>query len=67
MTKPRYTPKNHPMLPGEMRFKEFAINEAERLGVSTQAIVMRFHRGKYPNLKVRRVNHANVFVRHYTP
>lgn len=47
----------------EISMKQFVAKEAERLGVKSPAIFMRIKRGKYPDLKIRRVNARVVYVR----
>jgi hypothetical protein len=42
--------------------KRWWIEEGKREGVSEHAIAQRIHKGKYPNLRVRRVNSRVVFV-----
>lgn len=49
--------------PGEMRLKEFVLQETERTGMNPHAIETRILRGQYPGLKRRRVTHSRVFVR----
>jgi hypothetical protein len=58
-----YRPPLH-MTPriGETPLKVWRLNEAMRLGIGYTAVVMRHRRGKYPQLKIRRVNHSVQFV-----
>lgn len=56
------TPSNGPH-PEEITHKAFCIGEAERLGVTPHAIQMRILRGRYQNLKVRKVNRHVVYVK----
>lgn len=58
-----YVPKIYKTLPGEMQLKVWLIEEAQRLGVSENSVRHRFSDGKYPDLKVRRVNSRVIFVR----
>lgn len=44
-------------------FKKWKMDEAERCGVTTNAIEARFVRGKYPSLKVVRKNRRIMFVK----
>ncbi len=46
----------------ELPMKEWVAREAERLGKKPAAVIMRLARGKYPGLKIRRVNSRVVFV-----
>ena len=48
--------------PGEMRLKEWLAAEANRLGIDPDSVHMRLRRGKYPGLKLRRMNRQNIFV-----
>jgi hypothetical protein len=45
-----------------MPLKQWLIEEAERCHRSRQCIVMRLRRGKYPTLKLHRVNKRVIFV-----
>jgi hypothetical protein len=46
----------------ELQLKQWIADEAQRHGVGTRAIWCRMYRGKYPGLKLRRVNKRVVFV-----
>lgn len=46
----------------EFPLKHWVLGEAAREGVKESAIYMRIRRGKYPELKLRRVNQRVVFV-----
>ena len=48
---------------GMIQYKEWRIDEAERLGVTPSCIAGRIARGEYDNLKIRRVNKRVVFVK----
>lgn len=48
--------------PGEIPFKTWLLNEAERLGISYSGVFMRWQRGKYPHIKRRVVNRNAMFV-----
>lgn len=48
---------------GELRLKDWTSTEAQRAGVTPEAIVARIKNGRYPSLKVRRLNKRVVFVR----
>jgi hypothetical protein len=47
----------------EITFKQWVYAEAAAEGVSAAAIYNRFNLGKYPRLKLRRVNKRVVFVK----
>lgn len=49
-------------LPGEVAFSEWAELEAERSGLSMQGVYMKFSRGGFPGLKVRKVHDRLRFV-----
>lgn len=51
------------LLPGEVRMKEWRMAEMARTGLCSTAIHNQLHRGKYPNVEVRRVNKRVAFVR----
>jgi len=53
---PHTTPR-----PGEMTMKAFALAQMQAHGITRSAVAMNFARGKYPNVKVRRVNPRVVF------
>ena len=55
------TPPNLPR-PGEIQLKSWLAAQAESRGVTAPAIWMQIARGKYPKLKLRRVNKRVVFV-----
>lgn len=55
--------KGGTLRPGEVSWKEFLISEAGRCGVKPATIAMRIYRGKYPSLKLRRLNQRRVFVK----
>lgn len=48
--------------PNEITLKAWVYTEAEREGVKPTTIYNRISRGKYPALRLRRVNHAVIFV-----
>jgi hypothetical protein len=48
----------------EVAMKEWCISTSEGMCISPHAIYMRWRRGKYPGLKIRRVNSRVVFVRY---
>lgn len=48
---------------GEILFKAWVKDEAERCGVKLTAIYNRVARGKYPKLKMRRVNPRLIYVK----
>ncbi len=47
---------------GAVTMKEFTMIESERLGIKPNSIASRIIRGKYSNLKIRRINSRVVFV-----
>lgn len=55
---PDYRPR-----PGEMPMKQWRVLQAELTGLSPITIAMRLRRGKYPDLKIRRVNKRVVYVK----
>lgn len=46
----------------EIPLKQWRAEEAERCGIGQNAVDRRMAAGKYPNLKLRRVNKRVVFV-----
>ncbi len=46
----------------EIQLKQWVIEEARRQGLSDRAIWCQMYRGKFPDLKLRRVNKRVVFV-----
>ena len=59
----RYTPKHYTTEPGEVSLKAWCVDRAELEGTTRVAIHARVLRGKYPSLRVRRVNKQVVFVK----
>jgi len=53
--------KNKPRK-NEVPLKEFFYTEAEKHGVSSHMVAVRFYRGEYKGLKIRRVNKRVVYV-----
>ena len=49
--------------PGEVQLKVWLQTEAARCGITESGVFQRLKRGKYPEVKVRRVNARVVFVR----
>lgn len=50
-------------LDGEVQFKRWCMDEAERNGCTFKGIQKRFYRGKYDGLELRKVNKRVVFVK----
>lgn len=48
--------------PGEVSAKYWATSEAERCSRTIGAIMSRLRRGKYPDLKLRRVNSRVIYI-----
>lgn len=48
---------------GEAQLRDWLNAEGVRLQLSAHAVYRRLHRGKYPNLKIRRANARMVFVK----
>lgn len=48
--------------PGCMFLKAWFMHEAERAQVQFWTVVRRYYRGKYPHLKLERINARNVLV-----
>jgi hypothetical protein len=49
-------------LPGEITFKQWAMEAAKKEGVTPEAMALRYRQGKI-KLRVRRVNRRVLFVR----
>lgn len=49
--------------PVEIPMKQWRMEQAEREGCCENNIALRLARGKYPDLKIRRVNKRVVFVK----
>lgn len=47
----------------EIPYKQWAMEQAEKQGVTVDAIQWRVKHGKYPGLKLRRVNGRVIYVR----
>lgn len=47
--------------------KEFVVSEAQRLGLTLQAIYCRISRGSYSGLEYHKLNERVIFVRHNGP
>ncbi len=51
-----------PMQHDEIPLKQWIAEQAQRQNLTARAVQARFNRGKYPHLKLRRVNQRVVFV-----
>ncbi len=51
-----------PAKPGEVLLKVWVDEEAQRTGLKPTAVYNRIQRGKYPELKLRRVNARTIYV-----
>jgi len=47
---------------GLVRMKEWVVDRAFEAGVSIEAIYMRLHRGRYPNIRYHRINKRVVYI-----
>ena len=47
---------------GLVRLKEWVVDRAIEAGVSMEAIYMRLHRGRYPNIRYHRINQRVIYV-----
>lgn len=47
---------------GLIRLKEWVVDRAIEAEVSIEAIYMRLHRGRYPNIRYHRINQRVIYI-----